>query len=271
MKHFSNFLIFFSTFIGCFLTIYVSNQGFPSVFASSFIALLGAYFAMLIQNKTNIADSVFCGSFAGMISMNLLSGGQYSFFLMSLLLSILVGIIYTLIKLLSSKYPKKLFNGFGGKLGTTAFISVFLFSFIFGEIAFFSFTETKNISLTIIGVAILGAFFTNFLGEILVSKIKNNENNLRIIAPAILGFLGFFIFNIELSQVFYAGTFAGMTSSLILSRKQVILSGLFTGVFFILGISLFNGFGGKLGTTAFLAVIFTYTLSKIKINWRARI
>lgn len=266
MTFYLKFLNFFAVFISCLLTIYISKQGFSNVFASSFITILMVLLTLNMKEKNNIADSIFCGSFAGMISMDTLLSTQYSFLTSSLLLSILVGIIYTTIKIFSCKYPKYFFNGFGGKLGTSAFLSVIVF-IIISDKSIFSFFKEANIYLSnyiLIITSIVGAFSTMIITQYSYKKIPNHKKNIIILASAVLGFLGFLILKQEvLAQAFYAGTFAGMTSLSILSKKQIVLSGFITGFFFIVGSNFFNGFGGKLGTTAFLAVVVIFISNKI--------
>lgn len=110
------FLNFFSFFVGCWATWTLSNTyEISAVAASAGIGLLGSFGPKVKRfSGFEISLAVYCGSFAGMCSMQTLSK------IHELLIVSFLGAI--LIQLLQNK-----FTGLGGKLGMTAFLSVALF------------------------------------------------------------------------------------------------------------------------------------------------
>lgn len=265
---FDKFIIFSATFIACFITLYMTISGFSAVFSSSIVTLIIVSFSILFKNKGFLSDSAFCGSFAGMTSISILNSSSILFSI--ILLSVIIGFIYTIIRTLSFKYGKYFFNGFGGKLGTTAFISVIIFMFIKDKnvITAIEIGNPFNIfTFIIMFITALGAGLTVFFTKYLTTKYSSQSHNYKIFSPAFLGLIGYFVFlysNQEIfSLAFYAGTFAGMTAPEILSKKEVIIAGFLTGLFLILGNNMFVGIGGKLGFFAFLSVYFIVKLTKI--------
>ncbi|EPZ49416.1 hypothetical protein M902_0898 [Bacteriovorax sp. BAL6_X] len=85
--------------------------------ASAIIGLI----ASLIPMRTTLQAAVYSGSFAGMCSSSLVSN-----YWEILGISLIGAILYF--------YTLRIFQGFGGKLGAIAFVSVALFFFIKGSI-----------------------------------------------------------------------------------------------------------------------------------------
>ena len=81
-----------------------------------------------------------------------------------------------------------------------------------------------------------------------------------IIASTIIGILSYIIclyFNTtESSYILYGASFVGMSSSYVLSRREIIICSLiFLFVFYILS-KFLDGHGGLLGMSAFVSVVF---------------
>ncbi|MCH8534669.1 MAG: hypothetical protein LAT51_06330 [Flavobacteriaceae bacterium] len=92
-----------------------------------------------------------------------------------------------------------------------------------------------------------------------------HKNGLSVVvASCLIGLLGALLghfFNLpHLALVIFAGTFVGMTSVNVGSLGLVTLGGLVCGIIYILSLKLFVGFGGKLGTTAFLSTLVVWGL-----------
>lgn len=148
---------------------------------------------------------------------------------------------------------KGVFNGFGGKLGTTAFAGG-LIAFIFLQESF-GVGQAKNINdlIPILSVSITSALLTFIL---------NNELKLGpVTAYAVVILLGsiFLLFNatknLDLSTIVYGAALIGM------SKKQeyesyfiVILASFIFSLFAIVGISFIN-IGGRSGLLALISVI----------------
>lgn len=85
-----------------------------------------------------------------------------------------------------------------------------------------------------------------------------------VVASCIVGLLGamtgHFLELPQLSIVIFAGSFVGMTSTAIGSIPLILLAGALTGLFFKLSSNIFVGFGGRLGTIAFLSTVLSFYL-----------
>ncbi|WP_223177616.1 hypothetical protein [Psychroflexus maritimus] len=114
--------------------------------------------------------------------------------------------------------------------------------------------------------------FSSSLGAAATYMLHKNGLSV-VVASCIVGLLGALfghLFNLpHLALVVFAGTFVGMTSTNLASLGLVVLGGLVCGIIYILSLKLFVGFGGKLGTTAFLSTLFVwglfYLLQKITL------
>ncbi len=100
------------------------------------------------------------------------------------------------------------------------------------------------------------------LGAIATYLLHKNGVSV-VVASCIVGLIGAGIghlFNIpNLALVVFAGSFVGMTSTTIGSMPLVFVGGLICGVIYVLSLKIFVGFGGKLGTTAFISTLLVWT------------
>ncbi len=83
-----------------------------------------------------------------------------------------------------------------------------------------------------------------------------------VVAACIIGLHGAaleYFFKIHhFSFVIFAGAFVGMTSSSVASLPLIILGGALAGFLYQQSTDLFKGFGGRLGTIAFISTIAAY-------------
>lgn len=91
-----------------------------------------------------------------------------------------------------------------------------------------------------------------------------------VLAAAAIGFCGSFIHfsrwveKSGIHAVIYAGSFAGMCSPKYLSSpSSILIISLFGSCIYLVSKSHFKGFGGKLGTIAFLSSLFLIGLRQI--------
>ncbi|WP_201023484.1 hypothetical protein [Pseudoalteromonas sp. 10-33] len=102
-----------------------------------------------------------------------------------------------------------------------------------------------------------GAFFS---GCLLCFVMHTEFNFPAVIAASVVGLSGSFIpfpksLNIHPNAAIYAGSFAGMcSSSLINSYWELAFISLLGACLYVLTLNLFSGFGGKLGSIAFVSV-----------------
>ncbi|CCQ96216.1 conserved membrane hypothetical protein [[Clostridium] ultunense Esp] len=104
--------------------------------------------------------------------------------------------------------------------------------------------------------ALVGTVATYFL------NVTLNINPMA--ASGLVGLVSFFLLPKDLALVTYTASFAGMSSSAILTNYlMAILAGLLVGIIFMLVQAVFNGYGGKLGTIAALSVLITLGIFKL--------
>ena len=168
------------------------------------------------------------------------------------------------------KLPKRLFSGYGGRLGAIAFIGsaacllmtgllIRLFSGDFEVLVLKnSAAFSEKAPLAMILVSALGSFVT----RVIAKDINATTPGLNVVLSAsVCGFVGGIVFLFLptwgpiASLYWYAGNFAGMSSNSILdSHTRILLAGAITGVF-LAGLHYYgSGVGGLLGFSAFLAV-----------------
>jgi len=190
------------------------------------------------------AVPVYCGAFVGMTSNALLfTRSEVA------IASVIAGIIFVL-----SSY---VFGGFGGKLGTIAFISTIITSLILGrEFIVAPIFETKTILLIIL-VALIATPLTYYFNVI--------RGHGAVLASAFVGLLGGLILPIipevggTLAVVAICASFAGMSNKARCPHIwMMVVAGLFIGIIFVYSTPIFGGAGGKLGTIAFGSVMAIY-------------
>lgn len=105
-------------FFGCLLCFILHSKfSWSPVLACASVGLIGSFLPV----NANMKAAIYSGSFAGMCSSELVSNYGEIFGI-----SLIGAVIYL--------YTLKLFQGFGGKLGTVAFVSVALFYLVKGSL-----------------------------------------------------------------------------------------------------------------------------------------
>jgi len=223
-------------------------------------AVVGIIFGLLLPKYSIPA---YCGSFVGMSSLEILPSGLF-----------LIGaaVIAALIKIfLGPKIPKV-----GGKAGFIAFLSILIINLPFlldKEIYKISSLEISTIFAVIL-VAIIGVNATFCVRKRLKirEKTKGLAKGNAVVGSAIIGLIAGVIRILfpqfaVLSEAIFAASFAGMSSFHIVKRRFAkSLVGLISGMVFLVATPFFQGFGGKLGTIAFVAMMIYLGLRKNKIG-----
>ena len=167
------------------------------------------------------------------------------------------------------------FNGFGGKLGTTAFIGCVLAATFTGQ-DFLAGTIPQGLLAS--QILIYGV-----IGAVLTFVLNVRLNNSAVISSGIVGLLAAVVLPIIhpangaiLSVMAYCASFAGMSAKTRISNEvQMMLAGMIAGLIFIYTSPFLGGAGGKLGTTAFTSVITVNGLAviyeKLTINLKSRV
>lgn len=263
-----NYFVF--SFIGCISTIYCVVINCNIVVASSIVAIILSVLAITLQDERRFSLAGFAGSFAGMTAPFLISassnGYGIHFFIGSLILSLTVAVLYSFSEIVSVYYPKVFFDGFGGRLGFIAFISVLIYLLIFRrseDVRLFCFDK---VSLIFSPLKVFFLLLASSGGAMVSMEVKQamsslNENY-KVLSVALTGIIGGILIaripglGHHLACTWYAGAFVGMSSYFILMLKRhFFFAGLFCGIFYVVGEPLFMGVGGKLGFISFISVL----------------
>ena len=97
-------------------------------------------------------------------------------------------------------------------------------------------------------------FLFAFIGVLLTYELVIFLQLSSVLVSSFLGVLGFLFFK-KYSAAFYCGTFAGMMSPLLFSRWEIIVLAIFCSLLYIVIKTALIGFGGKLGTIAFISSV----------------
>ncbi|MFH0749124.1 MAG: hypothetical protein V1915_04320 [Candidatus Bathyarchaeota archaeon] len=232
-----------------------------AVFAGSAVGIIAALFFK------DYAVTGYVGAFVGMSSLKVIPSVEYT-----LLFGFICGIVCIL-------YAPQ-FAGFGGKAGTTAWLSVIITLYMLVVTSSLGLLNTqledyfKNltpIDPTFLVAAILagvsGILATILLREQVLQKtikaraLKVNE---AVLGSAIVGLVGSIIvpwippsiITTRLPVILVSGTYAGMASRKILpTTMDFLLTGILVGVINVTTATVFIGFGGGLGLRAMLSII----------------
>ncbi len=266
-------LFFIFCFIGSISTMYITALDINPIVASSLVSIIISFFTIIVIKKENrYSWASFCGSFAGMTCLVFLGFDNkdilsLNFFLNGLILSSLTALLYALSELFSYKFPKLAFDGYGGRLGTIAFISVC--SFLIALKIIFDFKleifSLNNFSLSVWDFcAIPSAVLAAVVSMEIKATVSSLDENYKVFTVATTGIIGGIlitkipVYGNLLGQAWYTGAFVGMSSYFILMLKRdFIITGLISGILLVLTKGFFVGFGGKLGFISFMAVIIT--------------
>jgi hypothetical protein len=284
-------LYFFYCFIGTLATVYIQAIGCNPIVASSLVGIIISFFTITIGDENRFSYAAFCGSFAGMILLGDVSAAHWQswgFFAGAVGLSMVASFIYVVIEYVSVRYPRMLFDGYGGKLGATAFIAVLAFIGMRNLLAPPVSIFTGTGFLEDAGWHWLLVILSAVLGSLISMEIKNTvsslNDNYKVLTVSITGIIGGILvtrfsgfgegFGIDLGNAWYAGAFVGMSSYFILVlRRDYLVAGIFSGVLYLAGRPLFVGVGGKLGFIAFLSVLMMRSIfwTNAKLGyWRQR-
>ena len=260
-------LQFFAAYAGAILTFHLQLLHETAV-ASSAITTCVIWLLLLPthKDKRSLILAVYCGSFGGMsIFCYDCTQSISSIYYRTAAFSFAVALSYVIIQLLSNRFPKPMLNGYGGRLGTTAFISSYLCSLILREG-----TDSIDLHQTIASPEILsnsipyaiiacgGSIIPFFL---LRKKWDDVDAYFLTGLTAFLGLIGNFLFSIFFADLtfapaaFYTGLFVSMTKANLCSPRALAVAGALSGILMLYVLPIFAGIGGNLGLTATLSVL----------------
>ncbi len=228
---------FLSLVVGALVTFVLShNLGLGIVVAACMVGL----FANLLFR--DYETPIYCGAFVGMSSTGLF----FSYFEL-LIAAVIAGVVYVI--------AGSVFKGYGGKLGTVAFIGTLAAGLgLSREFVLVPLPDTN----TIIAILVASIIFTPLTYYLNVKK-----QNGPVMASAVIGLAGglllpvFWTANGEvLAVVVICASFIGMTlKSHCVSLWQMAVAGLILGIMVIYSTPLLGGAGGKLGTLAMISIL----------------
>lgn len=245
-------LTFVTVLSGAWISYWISEHlNLGPVAGSALVGLLGA----LVFPRYSIA--IYCGSFVGMSSAELLASPQEL-----LLAASICGLVYIL--------TEDALNGFGGKLGTIAFSGSLLTGLGLQRQFLISPVPSFDLAWQIVALAVTATIFTYWLniilnhGPVLASSAVGVVGGLLL--PAIFPETGQL-----LAVVVICASFTGMASSRRFSAPLPMLAaGLVTGIIFLYSVPVFGGTGGKLGTIAFGASLAVWGYQKVYAQWASK-
>lgn len=100
------------------------------------------------------------------------------------------------------------------------------------------------------------SFTSVFLGALITFWISIDLGQGAVVASGLVGIFGAAFIKPYAAPLF-SGSFVGMASAEVFGYGSIALAGAIAGVIFVLGKHVFNGFGGKLGTTAMSGCVFS--------------
>lgn len=218
---------------GAYLTFYLNYSiGLGGVLASSVVGLSAAFLFK------QYAAAIYCGSFIGMACSILFSNP-----LTLLIASLISGSLFVL--------SIDLFAGFGGKLGFMAFSGTFLTSLLF---------RTPLRTIDPLSRELYFLVFLFIIGAGMATYVLQRLFEMDAVsASALIGLTIALLYPDSTHVVVIAAfcaTFTGMVSlSRVKTYSEMFFLTILTGVLFVAAFALFDGSGGKLGATAFLATV----------------
>ena len=224
--------------LGAVVTFFVSIEiGHGGVIASAIVGLTAAVIF------PQLAAAAYCGSFVGMASTVVFPTYE------ELLLAGVLSAVFFII-------TKPACSGFGGKLGTIAFAGTILSIMILGSEVTSGIVPDLELGISLVFLSMAGAYLTYLVNVIL--------GHGPVIASALIGLLAGLVLpaiygpdtGTTLALMVFCASFAGMSSrERIRSWYYILAAGALSALIFIFSMPYMGGAGGKMGTTAFGAVI----------------
>ena len=123
--------------------------------------------------------------------------------------------------------------------------------------------RTLKTDENILNMENLMIFAAVFLGAVITYALSIYAGLGAVLASGIVGVAAAVLFKKYAAPVF-CGSFAGMSSALLLNQWELIIAAVLAGIIYILAKNVLNGFGGKFGTIAFTSCLLA---AYITGNW----
>ena len=236
---------------GAVLTFALSTDlGLGPVVAASLVGIL----ATLALRRFDVP--IYCGAFVGMASRGYLC--EYGHLVLA---SVLAGVVFVL--------SKAAFNGFGGKLGTIAFIGCIGAGLLTGRACSSVPVPGWDVGVYLVGYSVLAAVLTYVLNV----RLKNSP----VISSGLVGLAGGLILPVVhpdmggiLAVMVICASFAGMSNrQRVPNELYLVIAGVLCALVFMYSHPHLGGAGGKLGTIAFGSVIATAGMRRVILRLQA--
>ncbi|WP_255194217.1 hypothetical protein [Natronobeatus ordinarius] len=234
-----------SVVLGAVATLAVTAElGVSSIVAAGIVGAVG------VVVLADYDVPIYCGAFVGMTSPEL-----FTTYAQAYLAGLLAGLTFVVVR--------PVFEGFGGKLGTTAFVAaVPVVAFTAAEFHSDPLPEPTT-NVLAVGYSIAGAAITYAIsvrlgrGPVLASSVVGIVGGLAL--PAFHPAVGEL-----LAAAVFCASFVGMVSPDRLPGEiRVGLAGAVAGLVFVYTTPYLGGSGGKLGTIAFGACLSVWGLERL--------
>ena len=224
-----------------------------TVTSASIVGIISGLTSYILAKEKcyRYSEAIYCGTFTGMTSLMFFTNG-----IDALIAGIVTGIVFVL--------SLNIFKGFGGKLGSIAFLSVFISIIILNKWTIINDLQTQAVTrFSYDDLVIL--FFVSLIGISLTYYFAIFADGNSVLSSSLLSLAFVLVINslftpsTTLSSIlppfFMGATFVGMSSKKFLGNfnRHLYIAILYFAVYFLF-INSFIGFGGKLGLMAFIAV-----------------
>lgn len=202
-----------------------------TVNTSATVGILG----YLLFKKHSMA--IYCGSFAGMTS--------------SLILNHYEIIVLAIFCALAYLFVKTILDGYGGRLGTIAFVSTTIVVMLFNKTEILA-AETYNTWLIIV-FSITGVIIPYLIQH----KFKKSSLLSSAVPSLVIGLVSLIYPSMLIySGIFFTASFVGMSSKNIIPNLYSALTvAIILSIIFFTFFNFYNGFGGKMGFSALISII----------------
>lgn len=237
---------FLAFYLSCLLCYTLQTKfGFSPVLSSALIGFVGSFYWFSSEiEKSGIHAVIYAGSFAGMAQVEYLSGPGHI---------LLISLIGTSLYLWSRPH----LSGFGGKLGTIAFITTIIMIIL-----------NKELLMTLIITLIVSQVAAQLTHALALTKRFGSVRASSFLTLLFIAMTSAFSHPLipVMQAVFLGSSFVGMTDPKRLSRLQIALSSVIFSFIFHFLILYMKGPGGVLGLSAFASCLIVHFIWRIGTN-----
>lgn len=254
--------LFLAIFVGASLTVFIRLFfSFNPVVASAIVGFLGSALALVVADNSKVSSyiaAIYCGSFIGMSQL------VYPHYLYLVCFCSLIAAVILY-------YSKNRAVGFGGKLGTIAFLSVFLF-YLVGlqhlpfKSAVFDLTSQSFLHVLLLLLSCWIGIEATLWSCLFFSKSSTWASSISTILFVLLIFIlgiNVSIPTYKMSAVFFGGSFIAMANPRLLPVWPIrFLMAVLYVFLYLLSTIYVDPYGGTLGTLAFLTFVVFYSFKQ---------